>query len=185
MSGRIRNFKKEKIHLKRFRSYNISTVLEKVGEPIAHFDDHPVRMTGDRYRIFKNSTNCCECGRKGSFFALEKEIGQLTQFWHFNLYAVTEDLKEIKIITDQNKTICEQCYHPNGGSFEQLRKDCNLTKSEMVLVEKSMLQTKNLIFRSIFKQSTWTLPELQQKLHEIQLPEVTKAMHLIKGKHNA
>jgi hypothetical protein len=94
-----------------------------------------VGVTGNRIETYYNrGCDCVECGIKGQFFAIEKDYKQSGSGsnWHFNLYALTEEGKEVLMTRDHilpaskkgnnsifnSQPMCAPCNTRKGNSFE-------------------------------------------------------------------
>lgn len=77
-------------------------------------DGDPIHMNSKRYECFKkHGTKCMDCGIEGKYFYKEHSIEQ-SDYWHFNLYAVDENGKEILMTKghrDNRQTTCELCHN--------------------------------------------------------------------------
>lgn len=73
-------------------------VLPFVGDNPKDFDGDVIQMSSMRYKVFKESLVCCNCGAVGSRFYKEKTEVTNRRF-HLNLYAVV-DGKEVLMTKD-------------------------------------------------------------------------------------
>ena len=68
------------------------------------YDGHMVSMCSQRYQLFAmKGTKCVICGIEGVFFGLERFVNKdvaLPHKYHFNLYGLSEDGKEILMTKD-------------------------------------------------------------------------------------
>lgn len=65
------------------------------------YGDCEVKMFSQRYLVFKRKgVRCSKCGIEGRFFALEKHKFQAGTRFHFNLYALDKDGKEVLMTKD-------------------------------------------------------------------------------------
>jgi 5-methylcytosine-specific restriction endonuclease McrA len=69
------------------------------------FNGHPVKMDSLRYQLFfSQGVTCVECGIEGEYFALESNkdtcVNQENPYYHFNLYAVDVNGKEVLMTKD-------------------------------------------------------------------------------------
>jgi hypothetical protein len=111
---------------------------------VAVFDGDEIKMNSLRYHVFKRSLCCATCGIIGSFFAKEmvierankkpkdKTTGEEFDRWHFNLYAVDGEGKEILMTKDHIiplskggssslnnlQTMCAPCNRKKGNTLE-------------------------------------------------------------------
>ena len=91
---------------------------------------YEVKMGSCRYKCFaKFGTKCVSCGIEGKFFAMERDYN--TDRYHFNLYAVDENEKEILMTKDHiipkskggknhlsnYQTMCITCNRNKGAEF--------------------------------------------------------------------
>ena len=83
----------------RLGKFSISDVLAHIGKHYTEYLGHMVKMSSQRYRLFKNKgVKCAHCGIVGEFFALERCVK-----WerpHFNLYAIDADGNEVLMTKD-------------------------------------------------------------------------------------
>lgn len=63
-------------------------------------DGVQVKITSQRYEVFRQSTKCYVCGIEGSFFASEKMKANDSDRYHFNLYAIDKDGNEVILTRD-------------------------------------------------------------------------------------
>lgn len=76
-------------------------VLDKRDEGATKvYAGHEVKMWSLRYHTFKKSISCVNCGVVGQHFALERNIAQDTQQYHFNLYAKLANGTEVLLTKD-------------------------------------------------------------------------------------
>lgn len=65
------------------------------------YEGHMVKMTSQRYEVFATmGLTCVECGLEGVFFALEKQVQQDSDRYHFNLYGYDEEGNEVMLTKD-------------------------------------------------------------------------------------
>lgn len=121
--------------------YTVDAVLSKFIEPgpgirrksqetEVDFDGDLIYMDSDRYWCFRDKgLVCCECGIEGKFFAKESTNRENPKRFHFNLYAIDEDGKEVlmtkdhvlpvaqggKDDIDNYKTMCTRCNCEKGN----------------------------------------------------------------------
>ena len=94
-------------------------------------DGDEIDMASLRYQTFKeNGTSCAICGIDGKFFAKERHISTSKQDgpYHFNLYALDKDGKEVIMTKDH---IIARCNSGNDSlkNLRTLCSPCNLNKS--------------------------------------------------------
>lgn len=92
-----------------------------------------VKMTSQRYEVFKRSIVCCECGITGEYFAIEKTMpDHVTMNYHLNLYAIDDDGEEVLMTKDHilpkskggedilsnYQTMCQPCNTEKGNKIE-------------------------------------------------------------------
>lgn len=108
-----------------------------------------VRMTSQRYELFKEKGMVCvKCGLVGTYFALEKDShkdpdGEFhTKSFHFNLYGINQDGKEImltkdhilpkskggKSILENYQTMCSTCNWDKGNKTEVNNNSSNVSE---------------------------------------------------------
>jgi hypothetical protein len=63
-------------------------------------NDVSVKITSQRYAVFKKSIVCSCCGLEGKFFAIEKNYKDPYPNYHLNLYGYDEKGKEVLITKD-------------------------------------------------------------------------------------
>lgn len=89
--------------------YSVEEVFAQLGNSWAVFGNDVVPMTSLRYQVFQQSLVCVCCGLKGTYFAKERSakyskktqsFRATTESWHFNLYALTADGREILMTKD-------------------------------------------------------------------------------------
>lgn len=88
------------------------------------FEGVNVFFASDRYDCFaEKGCNCSKCGIEGKYFALEGQLNNRERRYHFNLYALDENGKEVLMTKDHMKpkskggndsidnydTLCEKC----------------------------------------------------------------------------
>ena len=96
--------------------YSLEEVLSKV--PVdtethssgrkhkVEFDGDPINMAVQTYKVFKKfGVKCVECGIEGKYFIKERLPNQTT--YHFTLYAVDEQGKEISMTKDHRVPIAK------------------------------------------------------------------------------
>lgn len=87
--------------------YSIDEVLSKIlplntydKERFVDFDGDMVSMISHRYHTFNDKgIKCVTCGIEGKFFAKEKHEENVNRY-HFNLYAVDENGKDVLMTKD-------------------------------------------------------------------------------------
>jgi len=102
---------------------NISFNQDNTKKEVKKFGKYEVKMNSDRYLTFKvKGVNCDSCGLEGRYFALEKDIHQDTDKYHFNLYGILNG-EEVMLTKDHvipkskggksnisnYKTLCIKC----------------------------------------------------------------------------
>jgi hypothetical protein len=94
--------------------YTVEAVLSQLGNSWAVFDGDVVSVCGLRHQLFACSRFCVCCGIEGTYFAKERSAKKIkrrnprdeqlfkatTTTWHFNLYALTADGREILMTKD-------------------------------------------------------------------------------------
>jgi len=86
----------------RVGTYDIEEVFSSLNcqTGIMYFDGNEVKMTSERYILFKTKGVVCVCcGIVGTKFHLEKNTKNVLTY-HFNLYGVNENGQEIMITKD-------------------------------------------------------------------------------------
>jgi hypothetical protein len=93
-----------------------------------------VKISSQRYVVFKKSTKCCNCELEGQFFAIEKNKRNNTNKYHLNLYAIDEDGNEVLMTKDHIKpvakggknhiinyqTMCRICNEKKGSDYKEI-----------------------------------------------------------------
>ena len=82
------------LHLQRNRVYDLST-LNILGNKLKKneyliMDGVPVKITSQRYAVFKKSTKCVTCGLQATFLAAERDDTLATDKYHLNMYGVVD-----------------------------------------------------------------------------------------------
>lgn len=112
---------------------NLGKVIEVCGQKVA--------VKSKRYKCYARNIICIRCGIEGHYFAAEKQISQLTDRYHLNLYHKTLEGKEIMMTVDHRiplsrggpdnvsnlQTMCIRCNGAKG----------NMTEEEWEIFEKS------------------------------------------------
>ncbi len=94
-------------------------------------DGFKVKMSSQRYAVFKKSLTCVGCGLTGSFFAVEQDFLP-TDHYYLNLYAVNENGREVlmtkdhilpkskggKSIISNYQTMCVDCNGMKGNKYK-------------------------------------------------------------------
>lgn len=90
------------------------------------WDGDLIKMNSQRYEVFKTrGTTCVDCGIIGLFFA--KERTEKCPTYHFNLYAIDEDGKEILMTKDH--IIAKSNGGPNKlENYQTMCTHCNFEK---------------------------------------------------------
>jgi len=116
-------------------TYSVDQVLcevkaydAKEGKRFVDFDGDMMKMESQRYRLFKrDGTVCVKCKLEGTFF--RKERHEHDKQYHFNLYGINENGKEIlftkdhiipkskggKNILSNYQVMCYTCNHDKGN----------------------------------------------------------------------
>jgi hypothetical protein len=95
--------------------YTLDEVFTQIGNSWAEFDGDFIKITSDRYQVFRESLVCVRCGITGMYFAKERSAKKVrkqlkggkfeTSFrgtgrtWHFNLYGL-QNGKEVMLTKD-------------------------------------------------------------------------------------
>lgn len=90
----------------RKETYSIEDVLSKIvptntkdRDSKVDFDGDLIKMNSQRYELFKEKgIKCVSCGIKGRYFAKEKDTN--AKSYHFNLYAINENMKDVLMTKD-------------------------------------------------------------------------------------
>ena len=91
-----------------------------------------VKMSSQRYAVFKKSLVCVKCGITGVFFAIEKPDQPENTKYHLNLYSIDEDGNEVlmtkdhihpkskggKNVLENYQTMCYKCNYEKGNMTE-------------------------------------------------------------------
>jgi len=111
--------------------YSLDAIFDNIDKSQFDYDGDIINVQSARYRLFAKSVVCVKCGIAGSFFAKERHAPSKGRY-HFNLYAVREDGKEILMTkdhivprakggkdTDSNyQTMCSPCNQKKGSDHE-------------------------------------------------------------------
>lgn len=121
----------------RKETYSVEHVLDKLttksGNNIVRvdFDGDLIKMNSQRYKLFKyKGCTCVKCGLVGTFFAKEKSPAE--NVYHFNLYGLDKDGKEVMFTKDHilpkskggldkldnYQVMCEVCNREKGNKIE-------------------------------------------------------------------
>jgi len=116
--------------------YPIHFVLANIGHHRLVLFGHKVKMWSKRYENFaKNGIACAHCGIRGRYFCLERHCSNDERnAWHFNLYALDKDGKEVLMTKDhiipkskgggnsiENlQTLCTICNEKKGNKIESV-----------------------------------------------------------------
>lgn len=130
---RINPYKVASSPYERKETYSVEDVLFHVRmdghNTSVDFDGDSIHMGSQRYRLFKKSVTCVQCGIAGTFFAKERSIYQPDAGYHFNLYGNRPDGSEVMMTKDHiipkskggvNKmsnyqTMCAPCNERKGN----------------------------------------------------------------------
>jgi hypothetical protein len=121
----------------RKKIYNINEVLQhisidgnKTNNIQIDFDGDLMNMGSDRYKtFFLKGTRCITCGLEAKYFAKERFPGDIK--WHFNLYGIDENNKEVLFTKDHTipkskgglnhidnyQTMCCKCNSKKGNKL--------------------------------------------------------------------
>jgi 5-methylcytosine-specific restriction endonuclease McrA len=81
--------------------------LKNEERPCKVYNGYAVHMDSLRYQTFKEKgLKCVKCGIEGKYFALERSNGGADNRYHFNLYALTKDEKEVLMTKDHIHPKC-------------------------------------------------------------------------------
>ena len=128
----------------RKETYSVDYVLSRIipyqygiKTPKVDFDGDMIDMTSQRYALFRRKgCTCVKCGLIGTYFAKEKSKGQLDAIgYHFNLYGINENGKEILITKDHYlakskggknhisnyEVLCQPCNHDKGNKTDNYK----------------------------------------------------------------
>ena len=90
-----------------------------------------VNMTSQRYRTFaKHGISCCMCRIQGKFFALERHAAQHSSKYHFNLYAIDIEGKEV-LMTKDHVVPKAQGGKEHVSNYRPMCTHCNAVKGSM------------------------------------------------------
>ena len=85
------------------------------------FLGHSVKMTSARYRLFlTKGLKCVECGIEGTYFSLERDHGEKSGRFHFNLYGI--DKKGIPVMITKDHIVPKS--KGGGSSLKNLQTMC-------------------------------------------------------------
>jgi len=102
------------------------------------FDGDLVNMASDRYKAFAaKGCKCVVCGLEGTYFAKEKSRSSVKQEhkgYHFNLYGIDAEGKEVLITKDHIVPVSK-----GGGhyldNYQTMCYNCNMKKGDKLEVE--------------------------------------------------
>ncbi len=97
-----------------------------------------VKITSERYRLFKESRVCVKCGIEGKFLAVEKFLEEIKNY-HINMYGISEDGQEVLMTKDHiiPKSKGGKNHHSN---YQTMCTKCNINKGN----------GKNMTLRKLF-----------------------------------
>jgi hypothetical protein len=123
--------------------YSIPDVFAEIGNSTAEFDGDIINCGSLRYLVFRQNLKCVGCGLEGQYFAKERTAKEVkrkskkekvhkntTETWHFNLYGINYEGREILLTKDHIKakstggakhdldnlqTMCEICNCKKGS----------------------------------------------------------------------
>jgi 5-methylcytosine-specific restriction endonuclease McrA len=138
------------------KKYSIEEVLSRVvfdddkNISMVDFDGDLISMNSHRYQTFKvNGIRCHDCKIEGKYFV--KERHSQDSRWHFNLYALKDDGKEILLTKDHIVPIV--CGGRNIlSNYRTMCYICNCERSKVLLEEPGrILQRVHQAIRLEFK----------------------------------
>jgi len=91
-----------------------------------------VKISSQRYAVFKKSLECVKCHCVGSYFAIERPVFPKNTRYHLNLYGIDKNGKELlftkdhilprskggKNILSNYQTMCHICNTEKGNNLE-------------------------------------------------------------------
>lgn len=86
-----------------------------------------VKLSSERYPVFKRSLTCASCGVVGSYFAIERTDKAHTDNYHLNLYAVNAEGKEV-LMTKDHITAKYNGGKNSQGNYQTMCVECNNKK---------------------------------------------------------
>jgi len=95
-----------------------------------------IKMFSDRYKVFKNSCTCVECGIEGAFFALERSFQPNQEAnphyrYHMNLYAIKidDDGEEVEVLMTKDHIVPRaKGGKDNISNYQTMCTTCNQEK---------------------------------------------------------
>lgn len=117
----------------RLRKYSPEQVLPRIGLDEEDFDGEMIKMWSLRYQVFKKDRcTCKKCGMKGTFFWMERNKYNEGKCYHFNLYGIDSEGKEVLFTKDHIipvskggrndlsnlQTMCQKCNEEKGNKVE-------------------------------------------------------------------
>jgi len=117
-----------KNYLRRAGILSPEEVFPHVSKSPRRFFGKRVRMTSERYKLFKRAgLRCVRCGIEGKFFAVEQHKNDTQKSYHLNLYAVDELGREVLMTKDH--IIPRACGGPDClGNYQVMCARCNTQK---------------------------------------------------------
>lgn len=119
--------------------YSIEDILSKTfldrnkgKDDLINFDGDLIHMASERYKTFLlKGTTCVSCGLEAQYFAKERSGSSNIVQWHFNLYGLDENDKEILFTKDHVlpkskggknhvsnfQTMCYKCNSKKGSDY--------------------------------------------------------------------
>lgn len=109
------------------KEYVFSNFLNKNNRNKIDVDGYNVTPYSLRYEVFNKSCGCCVCGIDGLYFALEKNRSEKGNSYHFNLYGIDKNGKEVLMTKDH--IIPKSCGGSNTlDNFQTMCTNCNEKK---------------------------------------------------------
>jgi len=117
----IRHSKLDINYLNNLKGYSGLNKYKKINGVI-------VKVTSQRYEVFKNSIKCVKCGIEGKFLAIEKANDDIKKY-HINMYGIDENGNEVLMTKDHiipkskggtnsqdnYQTMCSRCNSIKGN----------------------------------------------------------------------
>jgi len=88
-----------------------------------------VKLSSERYPVFKRSLTCVTCGIIGSYFAIERTDKAHAENFHLNLYAINAEGEEV-LMTKDHITAKYNGGKNSQGNYQTMCVVCNRKKGK-------------------------------------------------------
>jgi len=102
-----------------------------------------VKLTSQRYEVFKRNLTCVKCGLKGAFFAIERQKKEDTDKYHLNLYGIDKDGNEVLMTKDH---IVPKAHNGKNhiSNYQTMCIKCNMEKGHEISDFVELLEKANI-----------------------------------------